>query len=183
MSGMCQHGASCPDAVTYASSPRLEQGDTAMNRAMVAFGLLAVIVGVGIGHLMYTHPEGLNPAWPLWMALLAPALFVLGGLHVIAAGLDQPRLSNAMIRAILVCFWAILHWAAFFTAHFQCRATLSFLGVEIGGWQLSETECRYSLRAFVAILDALVVLVIGAFVWHRYRAPERLPAEGRAEKD
>lgn len=146
-----------------------------MNRVQVAFGLFAVIVGVGVGYLMYTHPEGLNPEWPIGIALLAPALFVLGGLHVIAAGLDQPRLSIAMLRAIVFCFWAIANWAAFFTTHIQCRATVSFLGAEIVGWYPSEMECRNSLRILVAGIDLLVVLSVGVFAWHRYRTPRREP--------
>jgi len=146
-----------------------------VNRSLVAFGIVALIVGVGSGYLMYTHPEGLNPAWPLGMALLAPAVFVLGGLHMIAAGLNQPRLSSAMLGAIAFCLWAIVNWAAFFTTHFQCLATLSFLGVGIFDWQPSEMECRNSLRVIVAIVDALVVIAAGASVWHRYRAPRKEP--------
>ena len=80
-----------------------------MNRPLVAFGTVALIIGVGSGYFMYTQPEGLNPEWPIWMALLAPAVFTLGGLHMIAAGLDQPRLSIVMLRGILFCFWAIIH--------------------------------------------------------------------------
>ena len=60
-----------------------------MNHAQIAFGVFTLIVGVGIGYLMYTHPEGLNPSWPMGMAMLVPALFALGGLHIIAAGLDR----------------------------------------------------------------------------------------------
>jgi hypothetical protein len=146
-----------------------------MNRALAAFGLFAVIVGVGVGYLMYTQPEGLNPEWPLGMAMLAPALFVLGGLHMIAAGLNQTRLSIAMLRAILVCFWAILNWAAFFTTHIQCAVTISFLGAALVGWQPSEEECRNSLRILVAGIDLLVVLSFGFVAWHRYRTPRREP--------
>lgn len=146
-----------------------------MNRALAASGVFTVIVGVGIGYFMYTQPEGLNPEWPLWMAMLVPALFVLGGLHMTAAGLDQPRLSIAMLRAILVCFFAILHWAAFFTTHIQCVATISFLGAAIVGWQPSEEECRNSLRLLVAGIDLLVVLSFGVFAWQRYRTARQEP--------
>lgn len=141
-----------------------------MNRAQVAFGVFTLIVGVGIGYLMYTNPEGLNPAWPMWMAMLAPAVFVLGGLHVIAAGLDRPRLSSLTLLAVVFCLGVIVHWAAFFTTHIQCLATVSFLGVAISDWQPSETECRNSLRVLVAVLDVLVV-VAGVYAWHRSRRP------------
>jgi hypothetical protein len=141
-----------------------------MNRgAQVAFGIFTLAFGVGMGYLIYTNPEGLNPAWPMGMAMLAPALFVFGGLHVIAAGLDQPRLSIAALRAILFCFWAILNWAAFFSTHIQCLATVSFLGVAVFGWEPSETECLYSLRAIVSGIDMLIIVGIVAFAWHRYR--------------
>ena len=146
-----------------------------MNRALIAFGIVALIVGVGSGYFMYTQPEGLNPEWPIWMALLAPAVFTLGGLHVIAAGLRQTRLSNAMLGAIVFCLWAIVHWAAFFTTHIQCLATISFLGAEIVEWHPSEIECRNSLRVIVAAIDALVVIAAGVFAWHRYRAPSKEP--------
>lgn len=143
-----------------------------MNRALVAFGIIALIVGVGSGYLMYTHPEGLNPDWPLWMALLAPAVFALGGLHMIAVGLHQPRLSSALFGALFVCLWAIVNWAAFFTTHVQCLATLSFLGIPIIEWQPSEIECRNSLRAIVAALDILVVIAVGVLVT-RFRSSSR----------
>lgn len=146
-----------------------------VDRALVAFGIVTLLIGVGSGYFMYTRPEGLNPAWPVWLALLAPAVFVLGGLHMIAAGLRQPRLSNVMLRAIILCLWAIVHWAAFFTAGFQCVATLSFLGVPIVDWYPSEMECRNSLRTFLAIIDVLVLILVGAFVWHRYRVSRKEP--------
>jgi hypothetical protein len=142
-----------------------------VNRALVAFGIVTLIVGVGIGYLMCTRPEGLNPAWPIGMALIAPAVFVFGGLHVIAAGLNQPRLSSSMLGAIAFCLWAIVNWAAFFTPHIQCLATVSFLGAGIVDWHPSEIQCRNSLRVIVVVLDALVVIAAGASAWHRYRDP------------
>ena len=148
-----------------------------MNRPLIAFGIVSLIVGVGTGYFMYKYPEGLNPAWPLWMAMLAPAVFALGGLHLIAAGLDRPRLSSAMIGAIVVCLWAIVNWAAFFTTHIPCTATVSFLGIAVFDLQPSEIECRNSLRAIVAGIDILVVMAVGAFARHRYRALRKEPGK------
>jgi hypothetical protein len=145
-----------------------------VNRPLFAFGIVFLIVGVGSGYLMYTHPEGLNPDWPIGMALLAPAVFALGGLHLIAAGLGRPRLSNAMLGAIVFAFWAIVHWAAFFTT-FQCVATVSFLGAKLVEWYPSEMQCRDSLRTLVVVLDALVVTAVGVFAWYRSRAPRKEP--------
>jgi hypothetical protein len=146
-----------------------------MKGAQVACGLFTLIVGVGIGYFMYTNPEGLNPEWPIGMALLAPAVFVLGGVLIIADALQQTHLSIAMVRALLFCFWAIVHWAAFFTNHIQCRVTVSFLGAGIARWHPSEMECRNSLRALITCIDALVVIVVGVFVWQRYQARRKEP--------
>jgi hypothetical protein len=148
-----------------------------MNRGLIAFGIITLITGAWIGHLMYTHPEGLNPEWPLGMALIVPAVFVLGGLHLVAMGMGRPRLANAMLGAVVVFLWAIVNWAAFFTDHFECLATVSFLGVQVAEWYPSEKECRDSLRMIVAGIDALVVVAVGVFAWQRHRAlraePER----------
>jgi hypothetical protein len=144
-----------------------------VDRSLVAFGVVFLIVGVGTGWLMYAHPEGLNPAWPIWMALLAPAVFVLGGLHLIATGLRQPRLSSSMLLAIVICLWAIVNWAAFFTTGIQCVVTASFLGAPIVDWYPSETECRESLRAIIAAIDALLLIAVGVSVWRRYRIPRQ----------
>lgn len=146
-----------------------------MKSAEFAFGLFTLIVGVGIGYLMYTTPEGLNPEWPIEMAFLVPALFVLGGFLIIAEALHQTRLSIAMVRAMLFCFWAVIHWAAFFTTHIQCRVTVSFLGATIIGWHPSEMECRNSLRVLVGGIDALIVMAVGVFVWQRYHARRKEP--------
>ena len=78
------------------------------DRSVVAFGVFAVLVGVGSSYFMVTQPEGLNPECPLGMALLAPAAFTLGGLHMIGAGLGQPRLASAMILATIFCLLAVV---------------------------------------------------------------------------
>ena len=146
-----------------------------MNRSVVAFGVFSVIVGVVSGYFMVKHPEGLNPEWPLGMALLAPAAFTLGGLHMIGTGLDRPRLASAMILATVFCLLAVANFAAFFTDHFQCRGTLSFLGVPVVRWYPSEAECRSSLRILMAGFDSFIAFLIGGSVWYRYRAPRREP--------
>lgn len=145
-----------------------------MNRPLIGFGVITLIVGVGLGYFMYTHPEGLNPEWPIGMALFAPAVFALGGLHMIAAGLGRPRLSSNLLLAIVFVLLAIVHWAAFFTAY-QCVATLSFLGVKVAEWYPSEEECRDSLRTIVVIIDALVVIAAGVFAWQRNRDLRKAP--------
>lgn len=146
-----------------------------MKRAQIAFGIFTLIVGVGIGYLMYTHPEGLDPDWPLWMASVVPALFILGGVHIVADGLHRTYISHIMVRAMLLCFGAVANWAAFFTTEIQCRATLSFLGIPLLSLEPSEVECRNSLRAIVAGIDLLVIALVALFLWHRHRASRTEP--------
>lgn len=146
-----------------------------MDRTQVAFGTFSLIVGVVSGYFMYTHPEGLNPEWPLAMALIAPAVFVLGGLHLIASGLGKPRLSSATLGAVVLCLWAIVNFAAFFTNRLQCLVTLSFLGAKVVEWHPSELECRNSLRALLAAINVLIVIGVGVSAWHRHRAARKEP--------
>jgi hypothetical protein len=146
-----------------------------MERSQFAFGIFTLIVGVAIGYFMYAYPEGLNPDWPLGMALVVPALFILGGLHIIADALNQTRFSHIMVRGMILGFGAIANWAAFFTTGVQCLATVSFLGLPLFSWEPSEVECRNSLRAIIAGIDLVVIAVIGLFLWHRYRASREEP--------
>lgn len=146
-----------------------------IDRAQVGFGILVLIIGVGTGYLMYTHPEGLNPYWPLGMAMLVPAVFTFAGLHVIAAGLGQTRLSIVMLRAILLGLGVIINWAAFFTKNMECVVTVSFLGLPVLGWRPTEEECRASMRATVAVLDVLVLVLFGVFLWQRRRTLRNEP--------
>lgn len=150
-----------------------------MERSQIAFGIFTLIVGVVISYFMYTYPENLDPDWPLWMALVVPALFILGGLHIVADGMQRTHFSHMMIRAMLLCFGAIGNWAAFFTTSVECMATASFLGIPVLSWEPSEVECRNSLRALVAGIDLVVIAVIGLYYWNRYRASRKEP-EGSA---
>jgi len=135
----------------------------------IVLGTVFLVLGLGTGYLMVTHPQGLNPSWPLGMALLAPAAFTLGGLHLVAQGLGWSSFSAAMLKAIAVCFLAIANWAAFFTARVPCVQTASFFGVPILRRYPSEAECRGSFQAIVEILDAVVVLFFVALAWHQGR--------------
>ena len=73
-----------------------------MNRSLIPMGFVFLAVGLGVGYLMITQPQGLNPSWPLGAALLVPAVFAAGGLHMIAAGLGYPSVSAAMLKFILI---------------------------------------------------------------------------------
>src|SRR5215468_7257053 len=99
-----------------------------MDRAVIPFGIVAVLIGLGSGYAMVEYPEGLNPAWPIWMALVVPLVFVVGGLLIIANGLGYPRFSGVMLTIVALGLLAIVNWAAFFTSHIQCRQAISFLG-------------------------------------------------------
>jgi len=138
-------------------------------KGAIVFGIVFLAVGLGTGYLMIAHPQGLNPSWPLGMALLAPAAITLGGLHLVAQGMGWSSLSAALPKAIAVCFLAIANWAAFFTARVPCVQTASFFGVPILRRYPSEAECRGSFQAIVEILDAVVVLFFVALAWHQGR--------------
>jgi hypothetical protein len=138
----------------------------------MVLGVVASLVGIGTGFLILAHPEGLNPAWPRGMALLAPAVFLLAGLHMIATGLGYSRFSGVLFAAIALCFLAIAHWAAFFTTGFGCVETLSFFGVPILRRQPSEADCRSQLRGIMACVDALILLPAAAFAWRKARGRE-----------
>jgi hypothetical protein len=148
-----------------------------MERSLVLFGIVAVIVGFEIGYLMYAHPEGLNPAWPLGLAMLAPAAFILSGMHMIAAGLGYPGVANMMLLAVAVCLVAIVNWAAFFTTRIQCSETVSFLGVPVLSRYPSEAECRVGLRIIISCMDALILLPLLWFAWRKWQSRSVAPTK------
>jgi hypothetical protein len=134
-------------------------------------GIILLVVGMGGGYLMWTHPEGLNPEWPLLAALLAPAVFVFGGLHLVAGALGYPRLAGATLGWIVVAFWGVANWAAFFTTHASCAVTVSFLGNALVRQNLSQEECRSSLQTIIGAIDVLVVIGAAGLAWRRTRTP------------
>ena len=147
----------------------------AVNRPQILFGAVSAIVGVSVGYLMVAHPEGLNPSWPLGMALLAPVLFLLAGVFLLSSGLGFPRVAVVAIRAILLGFLAVGNWAAFFTAHVPCRNSVSFFGVPLLSRFPTDEACRSQLRGFIAGLDGIIILFAVTIAWQKSRraAPER----------
>lgn len=139
----------------------------------VLFGIVALLVGVGIGYLMYTHPEGLNPEWNIWIAMAIPAMFALAGLHMIASGLNLHRLSMAALKLIPLGLLMIANWAAFFTTGYQCSQTLPFLGVEILQRYPSEAACQFQLRTIMGGIDTMIVLAFIAFAFYKLRESQR----------
>jgi hypothetical protein len=138
-----------------------------VDRATIPFGVVAVLVGLGSGFAMIAYPEGLNPAWPIGLALLAPVVFILGGLHIIASGLGYSRYSGILLALVALCLLAIVNWAAFFTETVQCRQSLSFLGVSILDRYPSEADCSDSLRIIIGSIDAFILIILAAFAWRR----------------
>jgi hypothetical protein len=136
----------------------------------MVLGVVALLVGLGTGFLILSHPEGLNPAWPVGMALLAPAVFLLAGLHIITTGLGYARFSGVLLATIALCFLAVANFAAFFTTGFGCVETLSFFGVPILRRQPSEADCRNQLRTIMSCVDALVLLPAAVSVWRKARS-------------
>jgi hypothetical protein len=136
---------------------------------LTLFGFLFLIVGLGVGYMMYTQPEGLNPEWPLWLAMTAPAVFAFGGLHLLATGLGFPRLSIVMIQAILMAFFGIFNWAAFFTANIQCTESVSFLGIEFVRKIPSEEACQNGMRLVIGSIDLIIFLGLLAFAKQKFK--------------
>lgn len=139
------------------------------------FGVFSVLVGLGMSYLMIRFPENLNPDWPLGAALIAASVFTLGGLHMIGSGLGKPRLSSGAILATVFCLVAVVNYAAYFTDHYQCRGSLSFLGLPVMRWYSTEEECRNSLRILMAGFDAFLLFVFGGAYWLKFRASRKQP--------
>ena len=135
----------------------------------IIFGVVTLTIGIVTGCLMYAHPEGLNPEWPLWMALVAPVVFAAGGLLLLSGGLGFPRFTAAMLSALVICLMLIANWAAFFTTGFEAVMTISFLGVPLAEKYLSETAGQTSLRLIMAAVDALTVLFLAALAYGKAR--------------
>jgi hypothetical protein len=148
-----------------------------MDRAVIPFGVVAVLVGLGSGFAMVEYPEGLNPEWPILIALVAPAVFVLGGLVMIGNGLGYPRFSGIMLTVVALCLLTIANWAAFFTSHIQCREAISFLGGAILERYPSEDECRDQLRIIVTCLDTVVLIPLVVFFWRKLARVGGTPPE------
>jgi hypothetical protein len=140
---------------------------------LVVFGLISLVVGLASGCLIYTHPEGLNPEWPMGMALLAVSVFAFAGLHMIAVGLGYPRVSGIIVQVLLVAFFGVFNWAAFFTTHIQCIDSLSFLGIELLRHIPSEESCSNGLKVIVGTIDLLIFLGFVVYAkqrWQRSRS-------------
>ena len=116
---------------------------------------------------MLAFPEGINPAYPVWIALLAPLAFVFGGMLVCAHALGRPAFVAVTFTALALCLLVIVNWGAFFSSHIQCRETLSFLGLAILERYPSEVECQTNLRIIMACLDAVVIVLLAVVVWRR----------------
>jgi hypothetical protein len=141
-----------------------------VNHAGIAIGVVAVLVGLTLGSLMLASPEGINPAYPVWIALLAPLAFVFGGFLICAHALGQSVFVAITFRAVAFCLLVIVNWGAFFSDHIHCREALSFLGVAILARYPSEVDCKSSLRIIMGCIDALVLVLLTVLVWEKWQA-------------
>ena len=148
-----------------------------MDRPGIPFGVLAILVGLGIGYLMLAFPEGVSPSYPIWVALLAPFAFVLGGSLIFAHAMGYPSFFALTVKAFALCLLAIVNWAAFFSGHIKCRVVVSFLGVAILQRYPSEVECQESLRIVIGCMDALVLVAVLVFAWRKFAGGQREPAK------
>jgi hypothetical protein len=136
-----------------------------VNPAGLAIGIVAIIAGLAIGALMLAFPGGLNPAYPAWIAMLAPLVFVLGGVLVCANALNRPAVVGAAFKALALCLLALVNWGAFFSNSIQCLETVSFFGIEVLQRYPSEADCQAGLRIILAFLDAVIVIAVAVFLW------------------
>jgi hypothetical protein len=150
-----------------------------MNAAAVVMGIACLAVGAGTGGLMLAYPAGLSPNWPIAVALLAPGVFALAGLHLLGTGLGYPRFAIAVLQILVVCMWGMLHWYAFFTANMQCTAGVSFLGLPLFRWRPGEVECQAVLQTIVIALDAIILVPVVLLGWRRLRKPPGEAAGGQ----
>jgi hypothetical protein len=144
-----------------------------VERSGVAIGILAIVIGLAVGYAMIAFPEGTNPAYPIWIALLAPLAFILGGVLICAHTLGRFSMVAIAFGALAFCLLAIVTWGAFSSSHIQCRETLSFLGLRILERYPNELECRAGLRVIMACLDAGVLVVLAVSAWHRWAGGRR----------
>jgi hypothetical protein len=140
-----------------------------MDRPLIAFGFFVLLIGIGIGYLILAFPEGLNPEYPLAVALIVPLAAALGGMHMMAAGAGRPAIARHTIQAVALCLLAVVNWAAFFTTHVNCSQSLSFLGLTLFTRTPDGTECLGSLRAIMAGIDALILVPAAIWAWQRQR--------------
>ena len=140
-----------------------------MDRPLIGFGVLLLLLAIGVACLIVAHPEGLNPAYPLAVALLVPLAFALGGLHMVGAGAGRPAIARYTILAVALCLLAVVNWAAFFTPHVNCSLSLSFLGLKLLTRTPDDAACLGSLRAIMAGIDALILVPAAIWAWQRQR--------------
>jgi hypothetical protein len=57
----------------------------------LGMSFIFMITGVGLGCLMYLHPEGLAPGWNLWVAEVMPLMFTLVGVALFTSTLGFPN--------------------------------------------------------------------------------------------
>jgi hypothetical protein len=144
-----------------------------MDRAGVVLGVLAILVGLALGYLMLAFPGNVNPAYPIWIALLAPLAFVFGGLLFGAHALGYPGVIAIAFKALAFCLLVLIHWGAFFSSGIECRETMSFFGVTVLERYSSEDECRASLRMIIVCSDAAIIVALAVLAWRKMAGPDR----------
>jgi hypothetical protein len=141
-----------------------------MDRPGLIFGIIAILVGLGVGYLMLAFPENTNPNYPAWVALLAPLVFVLGGILACAHALGAIRVVGFAFAALALCLLALVNWGAFFSDSVRCRQSVSFLGVELFARYPSEADCQAGLRLIMMYVDAIVLVVLALAAWHKRKS-------------
>lgn len=139
-----------------------------MDRPGVIFGIISIVVGLGVGYLMISFPENTNPNYPQWVASLAPLAFVLGGILACAHAFGAFRLVGLAFAGLGLCLLVLVNWGAFFSDTIRCRESVSFLGVELLRRYPDEAACQATLRLLMMFVDTIVLVVAGLAAWHQW---------------
>lgn len=141
----------------------------------IAMGVVSIFVGLVLAYVMLAFPEGISPAYPLAMALLAPLVFVSGGLLACAAVSGRRMLADITFGSLALGLSALVHWGAFSNSAIECRETVSFFGIALLERYPSEAECRSSLRRFLEGFDVVVLIALAAVAWRKAARRRRGP--------
>ncbi len=143
--------------------------------AAIAMGIVSIAVGLVLAYWMLAFPEGINPAYPLATALLAPLVFVSGGLLACAAVSGRRMLVDIAFGSLALGLLALVHWGAFSSGAIECRETVSLFGIALLERYPSEAECRSSLRRLLEGFDVVVSIALAAIAWRKAARRRRGP--------
>ena len=119
-------------------------------RAKLAWGVVLVVLSLGVSALVYLHPEQLNA--PAWVAYSAAAAFLLAGLLLLAASSNAARSQAWLGVVLLVALILPAVWVAFGSGARDCTISLPWLKF------VSQALCRSAFGIGAALGVAVLAL-------------------------